>query len=105
MDDKLNPSMAGFAWSYAINSILSGILVILKATSAGFKAFVTSILGHHWATHGAFILVLFLLLGFIFSAMKLGANVKPATLTWTMVLATVAGALIIIVFGLTEISY
>ena len=105
MDDKLNPSMAGFAWSYAVNSLLNGILVILKATSAGFKAFVTSILGHHWATHGAFILVLFLLLGFIFSAMKLGANVKPVTLTWTIVLSTAVGALIIIVFGLTEITY
>jgi hypothetical protein len=103
MEATTSVYMAGFAWSYAINAIINGVLVVFKALSPDFKSLVTSILGHHWATHGAFILIFFLVLGFIFSAMGLGARQKASTLSWVIAISTMVGGLIILGFGLTEV--
>jgi len=92
-DDTNNPTETGFGVSYAITCILSAILVVLKESSVAVHDGLTAILGHHWVTHGALNIILFLVLGFILS--RSGMTMGNRALIKTMVGATVVGGLII----------
>jgi hypothetical protein len=66
-----------FGLSFAITSVLSALLVILKESSEeGVLALMAGVTGHHWVTHGLINLILFVVLGWALSRANKGQGVK-----------------------------
>lgn len=64
----LPPSVIGFGLALSLSSVASALLVIAKESSPnGVMPFMKRLTGHHWSTHSAFALVLFLVFGLIFT--------------------------------------
>jgi ABC-type uncharacterized transport system permease subunit len=71
MGDKTqSAAVPGFALSFLVVSILNAALVILKETNEDMKKWMAGLLGHHWITHGVFIILAFFVLGWILSRMR-----------------------------------
>ena len=66
-----------FGLSFAITSVVSALLVIIKESSEeGVLAVMKSITGHHWVTHGLFNLILFVVLGWALGRVNKGQGVN-----------------------------
>jgi hypothetical protein len=71
MENKsLSGFIPGFGLSFLVVSIINSILVIEKEANEGLKKWMAGLLGHHWVTHGVFIILLFFVLGWVFSRIK-----------------------------------
>lgn len=91
--DTISAKVAGYGVSYAITSILSALLVVLKETNEGVHGLLVAITGHHWVTHGLLNMILFIVLGVVLSRRDMGMSGN--TLITTVVGATVLSGLII----------
>lgn len=84
---------AGYCLSAAVVSIASSVLVVVKDTTPPLKIWMASLFGHHWTTHGVFVVIVFLLLGFLFSKMnwvqKLSEEKVTSSLLWSAIIGTV----------------
>jgi lipoprotein signal peptidase len=66
-----------FGLSFAITSILSALIVILKESNEeSVLAWMKAATGHHWVTHGVINVVLFVVLGWALSKLSDGQGVK-----------------------------
>lgn len=63
----LDKKTVGFGLSAALISVFSTLLVIAKEMNPPIKSGMANALGHHWTSHGAVVLLCFVVLGFIFS--------------------------------------
>jgi hypothetical protein len=82
-----------FGLSFAITSVVSALLVIIKELSEeGVLALMKAITGHHWVTHGLFDLILFVVLGWALSRAGRGLGVKISA---NGLVACIVGAVII----------
>ncbi|MDW6005054.1 hypothetical protein [Vibrio mangrovi] len=93
MDERVTAPVSGFGLSYAITSILSALLVVLKESSEMIHDGMVASTGHHWVTHGLLNLIIFLILGFIFN--NWGTPMPVRKLLVLMVGSTVLSGLII----------
>ena len=87
-----------FGLSFAITSILSALLVILKETNEDtVLAWMKAATGHHWVTHGVLDIILFLVLGWVFSRPNNGQGIRitPNALIICIVGSVVISGLII----------
>jgi hypothetical protein len=91
--DTVRAKTAGFAVSYAITSILSAILVVLKEGSQSIHDGLAAVTGHHWVTHGLLDVIVFLVLGFVLAGR--GLHLTTQAMLWTIVGSTVVSGLII----------
>ena len=93
--DTVDARTAGFGVSYAVTSILSAIIVILKESSESFHDKLAAITGHHWVSHGLLVIIVFFVLGFILTRMGGGLRMSGNALIGTVVGATVLSGLVI----------
>lgn len=93
--ERVGANVAGFAYSYAITSLVSAVLVVLKETSAGIHDFMAALSGHHWVTHGIFNIVLFLVLGWALSRTDLAKNATANSVINAVIGSTIVSGLII----------
>jgi hypothetical protein len=93
--DTISPGATGFGVSYAITSVLSALLVILKESSEGVHDGLAAITGHHWVTHGLLDVIVFVVLGLVLSRMGGGLRMTGKALVTTIVGATILSGLII----------
>ncbi len=92
-----------FGLSFAITSLFSALLVVLKETSQHtVMAWMKAATPHHWITHTLLDLILFVVLGFALAKASNGQGIKidPDRLTSLIVGAFVVGGLIIAGFFL-----
>lgn len=91
--ETVSATVSGFGISYAITSILSALLVVLKESSEAVHDALVAITGHHWVTQSLLDLIVFVVLGFVLSrrSMAMSGN----ALITTIVGATVLSGLII----------
>ncbi len=92
-----------FGLSFAITSVVSAILVILKETNEEtLLAWMKAASGHHWVTHGIFDIILFVVLGWVLSRTHNGQGVELSTngLVSSMVGAIVVSGVLILGFYL-----
>jgi hypothetical protein len=68
--NTLSKSTIGFGLSLALVSVINGIVVIAKESSPAVMAGMKRVLGHHWTTHSAAMLLLFVVLGAILSRLN-----------------------------------
>ncbi|MFA5904606.1 MAG: hypothetical protein WC836_11790, partial [Desulfobacula sp.] len=80
----------------AITSVLSALLVVLKEThEETVLAWMKSVTGHHWATHGIMNLIVFVVLGWILSrpgngqGMKISANALVIAVVGAVILSEI----------------
>ena len=87
--DLLSPKITGFGLSYSIAVIFNALLMMLKEGSPAFRDFMAALTGHHWVTHGIFDLLVFFILGYVFTArgMRRDGNVLASYVVGSTVLA------------------
>jgi len=98
----LDKRTVGFGLSAAIVIIFNGLLVIVKETYQPLFKFMAGLTGHHWTTHGIFDILLFLILGFLFSNSNWQNKFDGAKLANYLISSSIIGVLLIIGFRLVE---
>lgn len=61
--DHVGAFSAAFGLSYALTSVFSALLVVIKESSESVHHVLAVITGHHWVTHGLLDILLFVGLG------------------------------------------
>jgi hypothetical protein len=93
----LDKTTSGFVLAAAVTILFNTALALAKDVSAPLNAGMKQLTGHHWTTHGIADLILFLVLGFIFSqtrlGSKLGANAVTAILIGSVIVASLGLAI------------
>lgn len=97
-DRALDKLTVGFGVSFLIVSVINGLLIVAKETYAPLKDLMKSLLGHHWTTHGIFVVVLFIILGYILSRADMGRKIDAGKISGMVIAGTVLGGLIIVGF-------
>ena len=95
----LSKNAAAYGFSLAIACIVNALLVIAKESSPAVMAGMKRITGHHWITHSLIAVLLFVVLGCIFSRGK-GLNLSARTVTRMVATGAILGFLIIAGFYL-----
>lgn len=91
--DMAGAKVTGYGLSYAITSILSALLVVLKESNESVLSLMVTLTGHHWITHGLLDVVLFVALGALLSSRNLALSGN--TLISAVVGSTILSGLII----------
>ncbi len=92
-DRTVGPTVSGYGLSYAITSLLSALLVVLKESNQAVHDLLVAITGHHWITHGLLVVILFVVLGAVLARRDTGMG--GTALITTVVGATIVSGLII----------
>ena len=89
----VSPRAAGFVLAASVAFIANTLLVWAKEISPALKGAMKAALGHHWTTHGIFIVLLFITLGLVFSRMPLARRIAPGALAMILVISAAFGVL------------
>lgn len=81
-----------FGLSLALASVINALLVVAKEKNRAVMAALTRVTGHHWITHSAIVIMLFLVLGWILANANGGQGVK---LTVNRLIGTLAGGVVV----------
>lgn len=84
-DRKLSAATSGFVLAAAITVLFSTAVAWAKDVDAPLRAFMKSLTGHDWTTHGLIDLVLFALLGFIFTKIGVGEKIDSNRLITVLI--------------------
>lgn len=95
---------AGFGLSLVITTLLNAIILVIKETNASVMSAMKSALGHHWTTHGVLVLIVFVVLGFIFSGMKLENKLDSGKMLKYIMWAVIISVIIIAGFFLPNLK-
>jgi len=94
-DTKQERVAAAFGLSAAITVVFNVLLAFVKDSYPPLNAFMASLTGHHWRTHGLVDVILFILLGLMFMAQNKPADGMSNKLVSTVIAASIgAGALL-----------
>ena len=84
---------AGFGLSLVVVSFLNAIILIVKEENTAVMSALKAALGHHWITHGLIVIVVFIILGFVFSNVKLESKLNSSKLQkyiiWSVIISGV----------------
>jgi hypothetical protein len=101
MENKsLSTLIPGFGLSFLVMGIINAILVVEKEANEGLKKWMAGLLGHHWVTHGVFIIILFFVLGWVFSRIKFNEQWYGTKTVTIILLGAIIGSGIIALFPL-----
>ena len=96
--DGVGKYTVSFGLSLAVMSVLNGLLVIVKETHEdSVLALMKRLTPHHWITHGIFVIVAFVALGWLFSRANGGQGIQipvPRLIALLVGAVVVGGALI-----------
>jgi hypothetical protein len=93
MESRLTPATSGFVLAAAITFLFNTALAIVKDLSPPLNAFMASVSGHQWTTHGLADLVLFAGLGFVFTYMRVGEKIEANRLIGVLIGAVAVAGL------------
>jgi len=103
-----NPPMdkysAGFGLSLVVANFLNAIILIVKEKNAAVMSALKAALGHHWITHGLIVIAVFIILGFIFSIMKLETNMNACKIQKYIIWSVIISGVIIAGFFLPNLK-
>jgi hypothetical protein len=103
-DNGLEKYTVSFGVSLAITVLLSALLVVFKELNEPLLNWMKKVTVHHWVTHGAFDLIVFVVLGWLLAQLNGGAGLKISTKNFITMLVgvVVLGGVIISGFYLIE---
>jgi hypothetical protein len=94
---RLGAATSSFALAAAVTVLFNTVLAWAKDSYAPLNAFMKSLTGHHWTTHGLADIAVFVGLGLIFqkthTAEKMDPNRVISLLVWAVVAAGLGLAL------------
>ena len=70
MDQMTNKYAQGFGISLIIMMLFNAVLTVVKESYEPLIKGMAAISGHHWITHGTIVVVLFFILGLVFSGTR-----------------------------------
>lgn len=91
--NEMSALTTGFTVSAIVASIFSTLLTWIKETNPPVMAYMKSLTGHHWITHGLAVVIVFLVLGFLFSNMTGVQKMRGMILTYMLVISVVLSGL------------
>ena len=97
-NQALDRYSVGFGVSFLIASIFNGLLVVAKESYAPLMNWMKSLSGHHWITHGIFVIIMFVVFGYIFSINGMAKKFDANRISGMVIAGTVLGGLIIVGF-------
>jgi hypothetical protein len=103
MENNTRPKYTtSFGLSLAVCSVANAILMIAKEKSQSVMAGMQKATGHHWITHSAVILIVFVFLGWLFARVNngRGLNMTGGRLNRIIVAGVVTGVVVILGFYL-----
>ena len=89
---SLTKYSTAFGLALSVSSVVNALLVVAKEKSPAIQAGMKSLTGHHWITHVAIVVALFLVLGFGLAQTNGGQGLK---LTFKNLLATLVGGVVL----------
>lgn len=101
-----NPTLSkrtvAFGLAVGIACVVNAIIVVIKEKSGAVMSAMKSVLGHHWTTHAALIVLLFFILGLALTALRggRGPEISGNRLIGAMVSCVALAGLIIVGFYL-----
>jgi hypothetical protein len=81
----LAPATSGFVLSAAITVVFNTALAWAKDAYPPLNDFMRRIGGHHWTTHGVVDLLVFVVLGFVFTKTRAAEKIAPNRLTTVLI--------------------
>jgi len=75
-NNSLSKSTVSFGLALAVSSVANAILVVAKEKSPAVQAHMQKLTGHHWITHSACVVLLFILCGWLFTLPNGGQGLK-----------------------------
>lgn len=99
----INKYIAGFGVSVIITSLLNALLLIAKESNPPLKKAMAALLGHHWTTHGAAVILVFIVLGFLLSWMKIASKGHAGKMGNYILWAVIVSSIMIGGFYLTHL--
>jgi uncharacterized BrkB/YihY/UPF0761 family membrane protein len=96
----VSKNTTSFGLSLALCAVLNALLVVAKERNKSVADWMQKITGHHWISHVAIILILFVIFGWCFARANNGQGPKIAVrrLTGIVFGGVVAGVLIVLGF-------
>ncbi len=95
---------AGFGLSLVITTLLNAVMLVVKEINVSVMNGMKSMFGHHWTTHGALVIIVFVVLGFIFSGMNFGTKLDSGKMLKYIIWAVMICGLIIAGFFLPNLK-
>lgn len=95
---------AGFGLSLVVTSLLNAVILIIKEKNDSVMSAMKAALGHHWTTHGAIIIIVFLVLGFIFSGMKIETKLDSGKMLKYIIWAVIISGVVVAGFFLPNLK-
>lgn len=95
---------AGFGLSVVVTSLLNAAILIIKEKNDAVMSAMKAALGHHWITHGVIVIVAFVVLGFVFSSLKLEDKWDSQKMLKYIVWAVIISGVIIAGFYLPNLK-
>jgi len=95
---------AGFGLSLVVTSLLNAVILVVKELSAPVMSMMKAALGHHWTTHGVILITVFVILGFIFSSIKLETRWDSQKMLKYIIWAVIISGIIIAGFFLPQLK-
>jgi hypothetical protein len=91
-----------FGLALAFSSVVNALLMIAKEKSPAVMAGMRRLTGHHWVTHAAVVVIIFILSGWLLAKTRLGqgSTMSVNRLIATMIAGVLTGGLIIFGFYL-----
>jgi uncharacterized membrane protein SirB2 len=93
LDTKLGRASAGFALAASITVLFSTALAWVKDAYKPLNTFMNSVAWHNWITHGIGDLVLFVVLGLIFTKTNWPERIAPNRLIMFLVASVIVSGL------------
>jgi hypothetical protein len=100
----MNKYSTGFGLSLIVTNLLNAVILVIKETNDYVMGAMKAALGHHWTTHAVILIVAFVVLGFIFSGMKLETKWDSQKMLKYIIWAVIISAFIIAGFSLTHLN-
>lgn len=98
----LTNTTVGYCLSAAVISVASSVLVLVKDTTPPLKNWMASLFGHHWTTHGVFVVVGFFVLGFALSKVDWAEKLSDERVTSYVLWSAIIGTLMLTAFYLNH---
>jgi hypothetical protein len=100
--NSLSKYTVSFGISLALCSVLNALLVTVKEKSPAVAQAMAKLTGHHWVTHSAVMVLLFVLCGWLLSLPNGGQGLRlsPNRLTGIIAAGVITGGAIIMGFYL-----
>ena len=104
MSIQMEKYTAGFGLSLIVTSLLNAVILLIKEMNASVMNAMKTALGHHWTTHGAIVIIVFFILGFVFSSMKFEEKWDSQKMLNYIIWATIIGGIIVAGFFMPNLK-